>query len=100
MSKTREEEGMSNQRKSLCIAFASYGRVSGSAAVMAAALLLLLPAGNGAWGQKTDVSRGNEAGSDRALRLLALVPIPVASGNTTGGMYSFDISYVDQAKQI
>jgi hypothetical protein len=92
---------MSNQRKSLCIAFGRYGKLSGSATLMAAALLglLLLPAGNAAWGQKTDVSRGNEAGSDRALRLLALVPIPVATGNTTGGMYSFDISYVDQAKQ-
>jgi hypothetical protein len=31
------------------------------------------------------------------VRLLSSVPVPVAAGNTTDGMYSFDISYVDQA---
>jgi len=40
-----------------------------------------------------------EAGADRALRLLTLAPIPTHNGNTTGGMYSFDISYVDQSTQ-
>ena len=41
-----------------------------------------------------------EAGADRALRLLTLVPVPVSNLNTTAGaMYSFDISYVDQSTQ-
>jgi hypothetical protein len=83
---------------------------------MAAALLglLLLPAGKPAWGQMpdengsqtggADFSRGHkdrgEAGSDRALRLLTLAPVPVNAANTTAGaMYSFDISYVDQRTQ-
>ena len=35
-------------------------------------------------------------GDDRALRLLKLVPIaPAPNNSTAGGMYSFDISYVD-----
>jgi|SRR5690349_16938473 len=35
-------------------------------------------------------------GDDRGLRLVTLAPIPAASNNSTGGgMYSFDISYVD-----
>src|SRR6266851_2658787 len=105
---------MSNQRKSLCRAFAGHGRGSGLATVMAAALLglLLLPPGKAAWGQMpaengseigvADFSRGHkgEAGSDRALRLLTLAPVPVNSANTTAGaMYSFDISFVDQETQ-
>lgn len=54
--------------------------------------LLLLPIGQAAL--------GDHAGADRALRLLMLVPVPVSSLNTTAGaMYSFDISYVDQATQ-
>jgi hypothetical protein len=45
-------------------------------------------------------NRGREAGADRALRLLTLVPVPVgALNNTAGGMYSFDISNVDQTTQ-
>ena len=47
----------------------------------------LLAAGNASWA----------ASSEPPLRLLSSVPIPVAAGNTTGGMFSFDISYVDQA---
>src|SRR5262249_38669974 len=36
---------------------------------------------------------GQEAGADRSLRLLTLVPVPVSNLNTTAGaMYSFDIS--------
>jgi hypothetical protein len=53
--------------------------------VLAAASLLL--AGNSSWAQ----------GTEPALRLLSSVEIPVTDGNTTNGMYSFDISYVDQA---
>src|SRR4051794_17076105 len=62
--------------------------------------LLLLPVGQAALGDD-DHDRGNrEAGADRALRLLTLVPVPVSTFNTTAGaMYSFDISYVDQATQ-
>ena len=99
---------MSNQRKSLCRALGSYGRVSGLAAVMLG--LLLLPAGKAAWGQMpTDIGsvaadfglgHKGEAGSDRALRLLTLAPVPVNPANTTAGaMYSFDISYVDESTQ-
>ena len=41
-----------------------------------------------------------EAGADRALRLLTLAPIPpTAANNTAGGMYSFDISFVDESTQ-
>jgi len=45
---------------------------------------------------------GNPAGAekaknDRAVRLLATVPVPGTSANTTGGnLYVFDISWVDQ----
>jgi hypothetical protein len=53
--------------------------------VLTAASLLL--AGNSSWAQ----------GTEPALRLLSSVQIPVTDGNTTNGMYSFDISYVDQA---
>jgi hypothetical protein len=48
---------------------------------------------------------GNAAGAekvknDRAARLLATVPIPGTSANTTGGnLYVFDISWVDQASR-
>src|SRR5438552_9486179 len=57
--------------------------------------------GNNGGGQSDNQgqTRG-EAGADRALRLLTLVPVPVSNVNTTAGaMYSFDISYVDQATQ-
>jgi hypothetical protein len=44
---------------------------------------------------------GNEGVDDRgAVRLLKTIPVPVSSLNTTAGaMYSFDISFVDQATQ-
>ncbi len=45
----------------------------------------LLAAGTGAWA------------AEPAVRLLSSVAVPVAAGNTTNGMYSFDISFVDQA---
>ena len=60
--------------------------------------LLALPLGHTAVADEG--GRGHEAGSDRALRLLTLVPVPVSMLNTTAGaMYSFDISYVDQGTQ-
>ena len=40
------------------------------------------------------------ASSEPALKLLGSVPVPVAAGNTTGGMYSFDISFIDQATGV
>jgi hypothetical protein len=48
-------------------------------AVVAAALLLV------------------EHAAEPAVRLLTTVPVPVSGTNTTGGMYSFDISWVDRA---
>src|SRR5271157_3807126 len=33
------------------------------------------------------------------VRLLFTIPIPAVSTNTTGGMYGFDISFVDQTNQ-
>ncbi len=47
----------------------------------------LLLAGNASWAASTEP----------AVRLLSSMAVPVAAGNTTGGMYSFDISFVDQA---
>ena len=41
-------------------------------------------------------------GSVRAegpVRLLTTIPVPVSAANTTGGLYSFDISFVDQSTQ-
>jgi hypothetical protein len=38
--------------------------------------------------------------SEPALKLLRSLPVPVATGNTTLGMYSFDISFVDQATGV
>jgi hypothetical protein len=45
---------------------------------------------------------GNEGVDDRgAVRLLKIIPVPVRAGvnNTAGALYSFDISWVDQATQ-
>jgi hypothetical protein len=60
--------------------------------VLAAAVAaVLLPAVNAASGKK----------AEGAIRLLTTIPIPPKSPpNLTGGMYSFDISWVDQQSQI
>jgi hypothetical protein len=56
---------------------------------MAAVVAVLLPAGNTAW-----------AGGRGPVRLLTTIPVPVtAANNTAGGLYSFDISWVDQSVQ-
>src|SRR6266446_4155373 len=56
---------------------------------MAAVVATLLSVGNAAW-----------AGDRGAVRLLTTVPIPVTgANNTAGGLYSFDISWVDDASQ-
>src|SRR5437762_2869432 len=61
--------------------------------------LLLLPVGQAALADDHGQTRG-EAGADRALRLLTVTPVAVSALNSTAGaMYSFDISYVDQATQ-
>ena len=57
-------------------------------ALMAAAPALL--AGS-AWAQTTT--------SEGPVSLLFTIPVPVASTNTTGGMYGFDISWVDPVTQ-
>src|ERR1700756_1876090 len=62
----------------------------------AAAGLLLV--GNLAW---ADGNNGGtfkkEVKNDRAVRLLATIPVPVTADNTTaGGLYSFDISWIDK----
>jgi len=53
---------------------------------LAAAGLLL--AGNVSWAQEP------------AVHLLSSVQVPVTGGNTTNGMYSYDISYVDQSTGV
>src|SRR5262245_1255383 len=66
--------------------------------VFGAALTLLLSLGSAAFAEGGQTK--GEAGADRALRLLDLAPVPPSGGNNTGGaMYSFDISFVDQATQ-
>ena len=54
------------------------------AAVTVALAPALLVAGSGAWAQEGPVS------------LLFTIPVPVAASNTTGGMYGFDISWVNR----
>jgi hypothetical protein len=56
---------------------------------LVAVALAALPVGNPAW-----------AGSPAdAFGLFESIPVPVSTGNTTNGMYSFDISWVDQQTQ-
>jgi hypothetical protein len=73
-----------------------YGKSFSSLALTIAGGLLL--AGNASWADdKGQGSKGNEAGDDRAVRLLKVIPVPVSTdNNTAGGLYSFDISWVDQ----
>jgi hypothetical protein len=66
------------------------------AAVVGPALLVV---GTGAWadGDKKTVKSSPE--NSGPVRLLSTIPVPVATTNTTGGMYGFDISFVDQTSQ-
>jgi hypothetical protein len=68
-------------------------------AALVAVVAILLPVGNAAWAGKGPGS--NEGVADRgAVRLLTTGPVPVsAANNTAGGLYSFDISWVDQSTQ-
>src|SRR5262245_25585908 len=68
-----------------------------SLAVVAAIAAAFVLVGNAAWTADRKVSKGPSR-VQGAVRLLKAVPIPVSSFNTTAGaMYSFDISWVDQA---
>src|SRR5438105_7136491 len=87
------EEEMPHKTTSLRPGF---GRLLALAALIG---LLILPLGTALRAEDAGGTKG-EAGADRALRLKTLVPVPVSNVNTTAGaMYSFDISYVDQATQ-
>src|SRR5712691_4987244 len=68
----------------------SHWRTTLLAAAIAAAPLLL---GSAVWTQ------GNAANSP-ALKLLTTIPIPVTPQNTAGGLFSFDISWVDPANGL
>ena len=65
-----------------------YGKLLGTAGL---ASLLVLAAGQALLGQTKGIPEDT-----RGLRLLTVAPVPPSPDNTTaGGMYSFDISYVD-----
>lgn len=75
--------------KSYCAFTRRCRRASALAAVAAPALLV---ASTGAW-----AAAG--APAEQPVHLLFTIPVPVAPTNTTGGMYGFDISFVDQKSQ-
>ena len=59
--------------------------------------ILLLGTGSGRADDRHDRDHGQREGP---VRLLKTIPVPVVSVvNTTGGLYSFDISFVDQSTQ-
>jgi len=62
-------------------------------ATLATAAFLLI--GSAAWADSFNQGRtSNEAGDDRGTRLIKTIPVP------NGPMYSYDISWVDQARQL
>ena len=63
-------------------------RLSALTTVIASALLLL---GTAAWAASPE--------SNGPVSLQFTIPIPAAATNATGGMYAFDISFVDQTTQ-
>jgi hypothetical protein len=86
-----EEKAIPSRDCSFRRMIVGYGKLLGLGAL---AFLLLLPVGN--------VVLADDLGQkgDRALKLLTLAPVPPSTANNTaGGMYSFDISFVDQATQ-
>jgi len=70
----------------------------GRALVLAAAIVVaMFPFGNAAMSDDQGKGQG-EARSDRSVRLVGLAAVPASTANSTaGGMYSFDISWVDQS---
>jgi len=72
-------------------------RFSGFALVV---VMMVLLTGNAAWAGNGNKDRPVALKNDRAVRLLAIVRIPPTQANTTAGaLYSFDISWVDQASR-
>jgi hypothetical protein len=71
----------------LCDLLRSRLRLSALTAVVASALLL----GTAAWAASPELSG--------PVSLQFTIPIPAATTNVTGGMYAFDISWVDQTTQ-
>jgi hypothetical protein len=82
---------MFRRNKSFCGPLQRHCRVLALPAVVA---LALLPIGSNAW-----AASGAAAENQGPLRLLFTVPVPAAATNATGGMYGFDISFVDQKTQ-
>jgi hypothetical protein len=78
---------------------AAFQKYCGPTTLTAFALLLIA---NAAWADGLNHGgKGNEAGDDRASRLIKTIPVPVSgNNNTAGAMYSFDISWIDQARQL
>jgi hypothetical protein len=74
------------------------GNGLGCMALAAAGFLML---GSFSWADDLFPGRGGgEIRNDRAVRLIESIPVPVSNSNVTAGaLYSFDISWVDQATQ-
>src|SRR5215472_11715015 len=68
-------------------------------AVTAAIVAAVLSAGGAAWAQDSAKAK-KKAPAEPAVHFLSSVQVPVTDGNTTNGMYSFDISYVDQSTGV
>jgi hypothetical protein len=74
---------------SLCTPTGRWRSLSWAAATMAAGMLLL---GSAAWAQSDETSE-----PAAALRLIKIIPINGTAANRATKMFSFDISFVDQA---
>src|SRR5215831_21189696 len=68
-------------------------------AVTAAIVAAVLSAGSAGWAQDSAKAK-KKAPAEPAVHFLSSVQVPVTDGNTTNGMYSFDISYVDQSTGV
>ena len=75
-------------RKIASFVYARHRKYIWSSALAATISLL---AGNAAWAASAE--------DNGPVRLLKTIPVPVAPTNKTGGMYAFDISFVDQKTQ-
>ena len=69
----------------------TYLKYFGFSTLAVAVALALLLVGTGAWAASPE-KKG-------PVMLMFTIPVPVAPTNTTGGMYAFDISFVDQTNQ-
>jgi hypothetical protein len=83
---------MLREHRTSCVGLRQYFQ---SFAATAAIVAAMLTAESAAWAQDSMAKKKPET----AVRLLFTVPIPPVSTNTTGGMYGFDISWVDQTNQ-